>query len=260
VSTTRYDLMLPPEWAYGAGVLHGGWLVETAVSRALCGDTDHPHPLAVSAQFVAAPRLGPAVLEVERLRTGRSVSSLRLRLEQEDGVKVEMLCSAGRLPADSDPSWSRDGGPPELPPVEDCIRTVAPAGEPRNGIVEQLDIRLHPDNAGWQQGDGSGGGAMGAWVRSATGREPDALMLLTVADALPPVTYDLGISGWAPTIEYTVLVRALPAPGWLRCVQRAQLLQDGWLDEDCEIWDSRGRLVAQARQLAGYRAPREGTP
>jgi hypothetical protein len=36
-------------------------------------------------------------------------------------------------------------------------------------------------------------------------------------------------------------------------VQRARLLQDGWLDEECELWDSRGRLVAQARQLAGYR-------
>ena len=56
-----------------------------------------------------------------------------------------------------------------------------------------------------------------------------------------------------PTVELTVHVRALPAPGWLRLVQRAQLLQDGWLDESCEIWDSTDRLVAQATQLAGYR-------
>ncbi len=56
-----------------------------------------------------------------------------------------------------------------------------------------------------------------------------------------------------PTGALTVLLRGLPAPGWVRAVQRARLLQDGWLDEECLLWDSRGRLVAQARQLAGYR-------
>ena len=51
------------------------------------------------------------------------------------------------------------------------------------------------------------------------------------------------------------LTYGLPAPGWIRAVQRARLLQDGWLDEECELWDSEGRLVVQARQLAGYRVP-----
>ena len=67
------------------------------------------------------------------------------------------------------------------------------------------------------------------------------------------MTFALGLRGWVPTVELTVHVRARPAPGWLRLVQRAQLLQDGWLDETCEIWDSAGRLVAQGHQLAGYR-------
>ncbi|MDQ3503483.1 MAG: thioesterase family protein, partial [Actinomycetota bacterium] len=51
------------------------------------------------------------------------------------------------------------------------------------------------------------------------------------------------------------LLRCLPAQGWLRVVQRAKLLHGGWLDEECEVWDSSGQLVAQARQLAGYREP-----
>ena len=55
------------------------------------------------------------------------------------------------------------------------------------------------------------------------------------------------------TVELTVLVRAVPAPGWLVERQRARLLEDGWLDEECDIWDSRGRLVCQARQLASFR-------
>ena len=94
---------------------------------------------------------------------------------------------------------------------------------------------------------------MAAWLRSATGHPVDPLFLLCVADALPPVTVDLGIPGWVPTVELTVHLRAVPADGWLRVVHRARLVAGGWLDEDCEVWDSPGRLVAQARQLAVYR-------
>ena len=99
-----------------------------------------------------------------------------------------------------------------------------------------------------------------AWLRRDDGDDASMLDLLVFADALPPVTFDLGLMGWVPTVELTVLLRALPAPGWVRAVQRARLLQDGWLDEECELWDSEGRLVAQARQLAGYRVPEGWTP
>ena len=96
------------------------------------------------------------------------------------------------------------------------------------------------------------------WAPSATlavGVTPavGGYLLLVFADAMPPSTFDLGLFGWVPTLELTVHVRGLPAPGWVQVVQRATLLRDGWLDEECEVWDSTGRLVAQARQLAGYR-------
>jgi hypothetical protein len=35
--------------------------------------------------------------------------------------------------------------------------------------------------------------------------------------------------------------------------QRALLVQADLVDEVCHVWDSRGRLVAQATQLAGVR-------
>ena len=249
---TSYEIELTDDWAYGVGVLHGGWLVETIATTAL-QDSEHPHPLATSAHFVTAPRTGPATVEVEVLRAGRSVTSLRARLQQEGVVRVEVLLSAGRLPESSEPYWTSGGTPPDLPPVEACPRSRWPQDAPRNGIVENMETRYHPDRVPWKAGTGRAEYA--AWMRLASGREPDPLSLLTVCDALPPVTVDLGLTGWVPTIEYTVLVRAVPAPGWLRTVQRARLMTDGWLDEECEVWDSRDRLVAQARQLAGYRAP-----
>jgi hypothetical protein len=45
-------------------------------------------------------------------------------------------------------------------------------------------------------------------------------------------------------------VRARPAPGGLACRVSTNYLIDGYHEEDFEISDSTGRLVAQSRQLA----------
>jgi hypothetical protein len=72
---------------------------------------------------------------------------------------------------------------------------------------------------------------------------------------MPPTTFELGSPGWAPTLELTVHVRARPAAGWLRLRHETRNLAGGMFEEDCEVWDAAGRLVAQSRQLA--RQPRE---
>jgi hypothetical protein len=250
----RTDLELGDAWAYGVGVLHGGWLLETVVEEAL-RHTGHPHPLSVSAQYASAPRIGAATIEVEPVREGRSVGSLRARLLQEGNARIDVLLTAGTLPGADVAPLHLGLQPPQLPPVEDCVVSQMPPGAPRNGIMEQLDFRIDPATAGFASGQPGGSSEIRGWVRSRDGREPDPLLLLTMGDALPPVTFEMGIPGWVPTIELTVHVRALPAPGWLRLVQRAGMLSGGWLDEVCEVWDSEGRLVCQARQLAGYREP-----
>lgn len=253
---SSYGVDLDASWSIGTKP-HGGYLLSTMAGLAL--DEDHPHPMAVSAHYVASPDAGPATVEVERLRTGRSVASSRLRLSQ-DTVRVEALLTAGRLSHDAEVLWST-GEPPALPPLESCPR--APAERPDGSRIGQLDhveLRIDPATAMWAVGAPAGRAVVRAWLRRDDGNDPSVLDLLVFADALPPVTFDLGLMGWVPTLELTVLVRALPAPGWVRAVQRARLLQGGWLDEECDLWDSEGRLVAQARQLAGYRVPAGWTP
>lgn len=45
-------------------------------------------------------------------------------------------------------------------------------------------------------------------------------------------------------------LRAHPAPGWLACRAATRFVIGGYHEEDFEIWDSTGALVAQSRQLA----------
>jgi hypothetical protein len=56
-----------------------------------------------------------------------------------------------------------------------------------------------------------------------------------------------------PTLELSVYVRALPAPGPLQVLHKAHLIEAQRVDEACWVWDSTGRLVAQSTQLAGIR-------
>ncbi|HEX8858216.1 MAG TPA: thioesterase family protein [Actinomycetes bacterium] len=243
-------------WTIG-GRPNGGYLL-ALVTRAALQAARQPHPLAVSAQFVSPPSPGPAELETTVLRAGRSVDSLRVALLQDGQPCLEALVSAGSLERGEQPVWAAAAGPPELAPVEDCVR-----GQPelpwgvRVPILEHLDVRLDPSSVGWLKGDPSGSLRMLGWVRFADGRPLDPLALLQAADALPPASFELGIVGWAPTVQMSVWLRSLPADGWLRCAIHGSLLESGWFDEQVEVWDERGRLVAQGHQLAGARTDRQ---
>ena len=247
-----FNATIDPGWTIGSRP-NGGYLL-ALVTRAALAVTGQPHPLAVSGHFVSPPSAGPADLRVRLLRSGRSVSNASVTLIQEGQPCLEALVGAGRLERDAEPDWRADSEPPELAPVEECVpsRAELPGGV-RVAILDHIDLRLDPATAGWFRDEPAGRLEMRGWVRFSDERPADPLGLLQVADALPPASFELGILRWAPTVEMSVYVRDLPADGWLRCAVRGKLLQGGWFDEEVEVWDQRGRLVAQSRQLAGAR-------
>jgi acyl-CoA thioesterase len=251
-SREGFTATVDPGWTIGSRP-NGGYLLALA-TRAALAVTDQPHPLAVSAHFIAPPSPGATELEVRLLRGGNSVANSRVTLVQDGQPRLEALVTGGRLERDDRPDWAADSKPPELAPVEECVRghTELPGGL-RVAIMDHLDVRLDPSSVGWLKGDPSGSLRMLGWVRFTDNRPPDPLAMLQVVDALPPASFELGILRWAPTVEMSVYIRALPADGWLRCAVRGKLLQGGWFDEETEVWDQHGRLVAQSRQLAGAR-------
>lgn len=245
---------LEQRWSVGGG-LNGGYLlavVGDACRRLVPGK---PHVLAASAHYLGAGTPGPAEISTRVLRVGRSLATVAADLHQDGEPRLTVLATVGDLASLPD-EVELEPGPPDMPPPEECFgRDQAPRGDrDLPPMTRQFDLRFDPDCVGWAVGAPSGRGLLQGWFRLEGGREPDPHNLLMVVDALPPATFDLGRPGWAPTIELTAHVRALPAPGWLQVRHRVGHVAGGMFEEDCEVWDSRGRLVAQSRQLA--RLPR----
>jgi acyl-CoA thioesterase len=241
-------------WVVGGGV-NGGYLL-AVMGRALRAAVPaKPDPIAVSAHYVGASVPGPAEVTVAVRREGRQLATAAVDLVQDGGTRITALATVGDLAAGAD-DVATTAEPFALPPLEECVsnrhappelRAVAP-------LMERFDMRFDPALAGWAVGQPAGRAELAAWFRLEDDRDPDVLSLLLAVDALPPVTFGLGRLGWAPTIELTAHVRAHPAPGWLRLRHVSRNIAGGLFEEDCEVWDSADRLVAQSRQLA--RLPR----
>ena len=248
----RFAADVDPEWTIG-GKPNGGYLL-SMMGRAATSMSVHDHVIAASAHYVRSPEPGPVLIETELLRAGRSASQIRARLEQDGRACVEALITAARLAEDTTPYWDR--GLPEMSQssYEDLPRLIPslPSGN-RVAIMEQIDVRLEPDSRGFTAGRPTGQGELRGWLALPGGEAFDATSLLFAVDAFPPATFDIEFSGWVPTLELTVYVRALPVPGPVRVLQRAQLIDGGRVDESCFVWDRLGRLVAQGTQLAGIR-------
>ncbi len=241
-----------PEWTI-RGKPNGGYLL-AMLGRAAAATTAHDHVIAASAHYLRAPEPGPVSIEAELLRAGRSASQVRATLSQDGAACVESLLTTSRLVVPSAPFWTE--GLPALNEVayEDAVPLVArtPDGS-RVAIMDQIEIRLEPDSAGFMNLAPRGLGELRGWLRLPGDEAFDPASLLFAVDAYPPATFDIEFAGWVPTLELTAYVRALPAPGPVRVLQRAHLIDAQRVDEACFVWDSTGRLVAQGTQLAGIR-------
>ena len=101
----------------------------------------------------------------------------------------------------------------------------------------------------WVQGRPSGDPTLELWIRFKEPRDADLFALPLLVDAVFPAVMEIGATG-AVTVELTVHVRGRRVPGWLACRVTTRHIVDGYHEEDFEIWDAAGRLVAQSRQLA----------
>ena len=242
-----------PEWTL-RGRPNGGHLLAMMARAASAG---REPVVAMSAYFLGAPNDGKVSISVEVLRTGRSGSSLRLKLMQTGRACVEALATTGVLHFDVVPYWSAPIPEIARVPWPDCVRV--PPVLPDGGaalLMGQVDLRVDPAVAGFLTGDLSGRGEICGWLSLPDDEPFDPISLLFAVDACPPATFNVETTSLVPTVELTAYVRALPAAGPVWVQQRALLTEDLKVDQACEIRDSTGRVVAQATQLAAIRLGR----
>ena len=244
-----FDAAVSATWTIG-GKPNGGYLL-ALLGRATTTLVGTGQVVAASAHYLRSPDAGPVEIDVEVLRRGRSLSQARARLSQDGRTAVEALLSVGGLDPAAAPRW--DAGVPVVPlvPIEDGIRPepVAPDGT-RVPMLGNIDLRLDPESSGMFAGRPSGRGELRGWLELLGEDGFDPIGLLYAVDAFPPAAFDTDVGAWMSTAEMTAYVRAIPAPGPVRVVSRARLVDPQWVDQSCDVWDRTGRLVAQATQLA----------
>jgi acyl-CoA thioesterase len=212
-----------------------------------------------SAHFLSAAVPGPVEAHVEVLRVGRGMSTASVRVVQPgEGGPLERVRLTGTFGTlDRTDPVHRAPAPPPMPDPDSCVPARRDSSPVASAIVmlDRLDVRVDPTTIGFAVGRPSQRGVIRAWVRMADGREPDAALLPYVVDALMPVSFDLGVPGWAPTIELTGQLLGRPATGWLLVELTTDTAVGDLYVEDAAVWDTTGRLVARSRQLAGLRLP-----
>lgn len=241
-----FDALVHEGWDIG-GPANGGYLLALA-ARAMAAVAGRP-PLTLTAHYLAPVPPGPIEIVVRTVRAGRRMATLSATMIREQTPVLEVL---GTLAEQSDAGvLLSTGAPPDLVPYDSDEELVIRDDVEVPALQRRLAVRLRAGDEGFALGRPTGRAEIAGWFAFADAAPIDAIGLMLVADAFAPPIFNSGLAmGWVPTVELTVHVRAEPAPGPLACVFTSRFVQGGVLEEDGEIWDTTGRLVAQSRQLA----------
>ena len=247
VDDHTWQSAIAPGWDIG-GNANGGYLLAIG-ARAMLAATGRPDPVSITAHFLAPGKAGPVTVSTDVMKVGRRFSTASAVVASTERPLVAILGSFGELGSPEGPELI-DGGPPLLPDPEDCVPIVATETFPPP-FMGNVELRLHPDDVGFAHRGPSGRPLVRGWFRLLEGEPIDGVALLCAVDAFPPTAFNAHLPiAWTPTLELTSHVRARPVPGWLSCQFTTHFIAGGFLEEDGEVWDASGRLVAQSRQLA----------
>jgi len=246
VGAMAFETVVSENWCSGT-TPNGGYLMSLAL-RALARVLPMPDPITATAHYLQQVLIGPARVEVETIRIGRSLARGCSRLIQEGQERMRVIAAFGMFSPGST-VFSRPRGF-ELAPLEDCVElAVGTPGGGRSTVRERFDTRYDPASVSWVKGRPSGQPRIAAWVRPADG-SIDRHLLPVLCDALPSTAYDMGVPPPVPTIELTVHQFGVAADGWVSGLWSSRHMAEGLMEESSEIWDSSGRLVALSHQVA----------
>ena len=234
---------LTGRWNGTNGAVNGGYMLAICL-RALGQGMPFPDPVVISGFFLRPGTAGPGMVRTSLTRSGRTTAFGEAVLAR-DGKDVVRVSAAFAALGAAGPLFV-DGAPPSLPPPQECVGV--PIGSfGLATIAERIEFRS-ASLPGWFRGLPTGRPASEFWMRFADGRDADLYSLPLLVDSTAPSVLELGMT--STTVQLTVHLRGHPAPGWLACRAATRFVSGGYHEEDFEVWDSVGTLVAQSRQLA----------
>lgn len=237
------EVTLSGRWNGIAGLVNGGYELAVCL-KALARLMPYPDPVVVSGLYLRPGIPGPATVRTELLRAGRAMAFGTASLMQAGKETLRATAAFSSL-SHNDIAFLASS-PPQLPPPDECVGY--PPGTPgAPEIAGRIDFRM-AEPPGWMRGQPSGNPSVEFWLRFADGRDADLVSLPLLVDAAPPAVLEFGTKA-TTTVELTVHLRAQPKPGWLACRAVTRNISGGYHEEDFEVWDSSGTLVAQSRQL-----------
>ncbi|MEP5764646.1 MAG: thioesterase family protein [Halieaceae bacterium] len=234
-------------WRIGE-VPNGGYVLAIA-GRVLSEALSHSDPLTVNILYTAPTALGPIECELETLRVGGSTTHATLSMRQEGELKAFVTACYTDMDKLKGESWCSVERP-AIASIEDIPATGV------HGIELRESVDQHYASGGevFKRGEPDGSGCFSGWLRLHDGADTDVIALLLFADCMaPPVFTVYGALQWVPTMDLSVQVRARPAPGPVQVRFRSRYMSHGIVEEDGELWDSNGELVALSRQTSKVR-------
>ena len=235
------------EWNIGNNP-NGGYLACIALGAIAQFSKEHKDPITVTAHFLR-PGIPdtPCQITVESIRSGRSISTIRASLYQEDKPRVEVLASLGDLSRNNAVSTSIKIPAPKILPPDSCPQRSAEEQGILLPLLKRLDVRISPVH---KERTASKAKVSG-WIKLLDEDSPSILSTILFADAFPPSIFGLlGNIGWVPTLELTVQIRRKPSSGWVQGEFNTFDLHNGRMIEDGLLWDNSGNLIAQSRQTS----------
>jgi len=233
---------------------HGGYLM-ALMHKALTSILPHSTAISSSVQYLDRIDAKTFELEVETFKTSRGSSSGIVKLKQDNKICTTFTGTC----SDFEFMKGYDGLQKTLPNIfnesdkKDYIKMnydkISKGFTP--AFIQQLECLIHPDHAWWNRdsNDKNNEARCSAFLEM-QGGIPDQFCLSFYSDILPPVVSNkYGALGWIPTITLTTHIRQLPSTSELYADFKATDINKGYFEQDCNIWDLNGNLVASSRQL-----------
>lgn len=232
-------------WNTPLGVPNGGYALALMV-RAAMDELDVGRPAALAITYLSSPQPHTeALIQIRPIKLGNRIQTVEVALEQGGKPVLHLVANFQRNHTGISQEMAT---PPTLPNPEDCLDPKS-TGQTPPGLFDRLDQRW-PSIPGWANGQPTGDPQTELWIRLADGEEIDWPALAMLCDASPPPVLELG-SHMSMTVQLTVHLHRLPAPGsWVASRMYTKHVVDGMHEEDGELYDQDGNLLAQTRQLA----------